>query len=100
MWREWWTETRLRIKALVNRRRLERDLAGCSNDSVVRILIDFLRDSVNLPPGKYTVTGWLESFGDHCEVISEDRACGTVYEFRQLLDRSVGSFEEIIGAKN
>ena len=26
MWREWWTETRLRIKALVNRRRLERDL--------------------------------------------------------------------------
>lgn len=26
MWREWWTEKRLRIKALVNRRRLERDL--------------------------------------------------------------------------
>jgi len=26
MWREWWTDARLRIKALVNRRRLERDL--------------------------------------------------------------------------
>jgi len=26
MWREWWTDAWLRIKALVNRRRLERDL--------------------------------------------------------------------------
>jgi hypothetical protein len=25
MWREWWTDWRLRMKALVNRRRLERD---------------------------------------------------------------------------